>query len=62
MVLKYYSGAITRGDIRQMSNRELLGYINAANTIESANEQQPLGLTGQDAINAAQNDPAIKVK
>lgn len=62
MVLKYYKGAITIIDIRQMSNRELLGYINAANHMESMNEPKESGLSGQKAIDAAQNDPAIRVR
>lgn len=62
MVLKYYGGAITISDIRRMANREFLGYINAANTIESMNESKEPGLSGQEGIDAAQHDPAIKVK
>lgn len=59
-ILKYYNGALTRKDIKEMPNRELLSYIDAANKMETEPEKKE-GLSGEDALNAMRLDPAIKV-
>ena len=45
-----------------MPSRELDGYIEAANKMNKQSEPKEQGLSGQDAINAMQFDPAITVK
>ena len=59
-ILKYYGGAITLSDIYAMPNRTLLSYINAANVLEKMANPKEKGLTGQAAIDAMKNDPAIR--
>lgn len=59
-VLLHYNGAITVTDIKKMSDRELMGYIDAANKL-NGEETKEKGLSGQDALRAMKLDPAIKV-
>jgi hypothetical protein len=49
-------------DIYAMPNRTLLSYINAANVLEKMSEPKKEGLTGQAAIDAMKNDPAIRTE
>jgi hypothetical protein len=56
----YYKGSITLQDVRQMPNRTLLSYMNAANTLSEMSEPEPEGLTGDAAIEAMKNDPAFR--
>ena len=43
-----------------MPNRELLSYMDAANKLEQSNEPEKEGLSGEAAIVAMMNDPAIR--
>jgi hypothetical protein len=60
MILKQYQGAISLTELKQMPSRELMGYVDALNTMNDMAEPKKEGLEGQDALNAMKLDPAIR--